>query len=80
VTIRTMRFVPPGRLEGKHLVKLDGLGSGSGPVTYECGVCRKPVLAKYPSQLPNILLQCPHCGAYNATETEAEVPSRRPRF
>lgn len=67
--IETMRYVPDDQLEGKHVVELSDLHEvdGDGPYTYECAVCRRPVVKGSHVQLVDVVLRCPHCGAYNQT-------------
>jgi DNA-directed RNA polymerase subunit RPC12/RpoP len=73
MTVETMRYVPEDHLEGKHVVKLED--AGTGPFTYECSACRKPVLENHAVRLVNVVLQCPHCGAYNEALADPGVPT-----
>ncbi len=77
MTIETMRYVPETELEGKNVVDVPQLAaeSGSGPYTYECAVCRQPVLEGSPVRLVAVVLRCPHCGAYNEALRNVGVPT-----
>jgi hypothetical protein len=71
--IETMSFVPEEKLDAKHIIDLSQLhqADGNGPDTYECSICRKPVVKGSQVRLVGVVLRCPHCGAYN------EVPPDR---
>ncbi len=67
MTIETMQYVPADAVSGKQVLSLHDLQGdlGTGPYTYQCSVCRKNIAEKCTIQLANVVLQCPHCGAYN---------------
>lgn len=75
--IETMRYVPETELEGKNIQNVEQLSaeSNSGPYTYECSVCRQPVIEGSPVQLVDVVMQCPHCGAYNEALRNVGVPT-----
>lgn len=77
MTIETMRYVPETELEGKNVLDVDELSPepGSGPYTYECAVCRQPVVEGVSVRLVTVVLQCPHCGAYNEALRNVGVPT-----
>jgi DNA-directed RNA polymerase subunit RPC12/RpoP len=64
-----MRYVPDDALDGKNVIDLSRLtqADGKGPYTYECAVCRKPVVVGSHVQLVNVVLRCPYCGSYSET-------------
>lgn len=77
MTIETMRYVPETELEGKNILDVHELATapGSGPYTYECSVCRQPVVEGSAVRLAAVVLQCPHCGAYNEALRNVGVPT-----
>ncbi|HEX6509953.1 MAG TPA: hypothetical protein VF221_20185 [Chloroflexota bacterium] len=74
--IETMRYVPDDALAGKNVIEVSELSDvdGTGPYTYECSVCRKPVVMGSHVPLAGVVLRCPHCGAYSEAFRDVPVP------
>lgn len=77
MTIETMRYVPDTELEDKNVADSEAIQreSEGGPYTYECSVCRQPVVENIGVRLVNVVLRCPHCGAYNEALRDVGVPT-----